>query len=51
MSCKLLAVGPNKYVGEKMNILDGAVVMLSIIEIVIGALGGSGGGPFSCSKK
>ena len=44
MTCKLLAVGPKKNAAEKMNLLDGGVVMLSIIEIVIGALGGSGGG-------
>lgn len=44
MSFKLLAIGPKKYVAEPMNILDGAVVMLSIIEIVIAAVGGSGGG-------
>lgn len=44
MSCKLLAMGPKKYVGEKMNILDGAVVSLSIIEMAIAAGGGDGGG-------
>ena len=44
MSCKLLAIGPKKYVGEPMNILDGAVVTLSIIEIVMVAVGGGGGG-------
>lgn len=45
MFCKLLAVGPKKYVGETMNILDGAVVSLSIIELTIVAAGdGEGGG-------
>ena len=45
MGCKLLAVGPKKYVGETMNILDGAVVSLSIIELTIAAAGdGDGGG-------
>ena len=45
MGCKLLAIGPKKYVGETMNILDGAVVSLSIIELVIaGASDGDGGG-------
>ena len=39
MSCKLLAIGPGKYVADRMNILDGAVVILSIIEIVIAASG------------
>lgn len=41
MSLKLLAVGPNKYVGEPMNILDGSVVCLSIFELVMAA-GGEG---------
>ena len=45
MSFKLLAIGPAKYVGDRMNILDGAVVILSIIEIVITETGdGSDGG-------
>ena len=44
MGCKLLAVGPKKYVGEPMNILDGGVVTLSIIELAIAATGGEGGG-------
>ena len=44
MTSKLLAVGPKKYCGEKMNLLDGGVVMLSIVEIVIAAGGGEGGG-------
>ena len=35
MFCKLLAIGPAKYVGDKMNILDGCVVILSVIEILI----------------
>ena len=39
MSCKLLAFGPKKYVGDKMNILDGAVVILSIIELIMSATG------------
>ena len=41
MSLKLLAVGPKKYVGEPMNILDGSVVLLSIFELVMAA-GGEG---------
>ena len=39
MSCKLLAIGPGKYVADRMNILDGAVVILSIIEIIIAQSG------------
>ena len=41
---KLLAIGPRKYVSNVMNILDGAVVMLSIVEMAMTALGGGGGG-------
>ena len=45
MSFKLLAIGPAKYVADRMNILDGAVVILSIIEIVITETGdGNDGG-------
>ena len=40
MALKLLARGPKKYTSEKMNLLDGAVVMLSIVEIIIQSLGG-----------
>ena len=35
MTSKLLAYGPAKYVGDRMNILDGCVVILSVIEIII----------------
>lgn len=44
MGCKLLAFGPKKYAGDKMNLLDGAVVILSIIEIVIAETGQAEGG-------
>lgn len=44
MCLKLLAVGPKKYSGEVMNLLDGGVVTLSIVEMVMSALGGGGGG-------
>ena len=40
---KLLAMGIKKYVSEKFNLLDGAVVLLSIIEMIMSALGGGGG--------
>ena len=43
MTLKLLARGPKKYSAERMNLLDGAVVILSIIEIIMEALGGGGG--------
>ena len=35
MSLKLLARGPKKYAREPMNLLDGAVVILSIVEIIM----------------
>jgi len=34
MGCKILAVGIGKYCGDKMNYLDGTVVLLSIFEMV-----------------
>lgn len=40
MTMKLLARGVKKYVSEKFNLLDGAVVLLSIIEMVMESLGG-----------
>lgn len=40
---KLLATGPKKYAAESMNLLDAAVVILSIIEIIIESQGGGGG--------
>lgn len=43
MVSKLLAIGPKKYMDDKMNWLDGAVVMISIIELLMTAVGGSGG--------
>ena len=35
MCIKLLAIGPKKYSSSKWNLLDGSVVMLSIVEIII----------------
>ena len=39
---KLFAIGFKKYVSEKFNLLDGAVVLLSIVEIMMDSLGGGG---------
>ena len=33
MGFKLFGLGPTKYSKDKMNFLDGAVVLISIIEI------------------
>ena len=43
MFSKIIAVGLTKYLRDKMNWLDGGVVSLSIVEIVLTAVGGSGG--------
>ena len=43
MGLKLLARGPKKYAAERMNLLDGAVVMLSIVEMIMQAVGGGSG--------
>jgi len=45
MSSKLLAIGVGKYAADKMNYIDGGVVILSVIEKVIDAiLSGEEGG-------
>ena len=41
MGLKLIAFGPIGYLRDKMNIFDGSIVMLSILEMTV--LGGSGG--------
>lgn len=38
MAVKLTAIGFNKYCADKMNYLDGGVVMLSIFELAIEAI-------------
>ena len=43
MTLKLLAFGPKKYSKEVMNLLDGGVVTLSIVEMIMSALGGGSG--------
>ena len=35
MSVKLLALGPRKYTASRWNLLDGGVVMLSLIELIL----------------
>ena len=44
MCLKLLAIGPKKYVAEPMNILDGTCVLLSVVELTIGAMNDEEGG-------
>lgn len=43
MCIKLLAIGPRKYSANVMNLLDGGVVLLSVVEMAMAALGGGGG--------
>jgi hypothetical protein len=43
MGSKLLAIGIAKYCADKMNYIDGSVVLLSIFELVIEAILGGGG--------
>jgi hypothetical protein len=43
LSAKLLATGPKKYLEDKMNWLDGTVVMISIVEMIMLATAGGGG--------
>ena len=55
MSVKLLAIGPRKYSASKWNLLDGGVVLLSIIEIIVeqqtsSTKGGSGLSAFRTFK-
>lgn len=35
MVVKLMAIGPKKYSASKWNMLDGGVVLLSIVEIIV----------------
>lgn len=45
MGSKLLAIGVGKYCADKMNYIDGSVVLLSVIEMLIDLiLSGDGGG-------
>jgi len=44
MSSKLIAVGVGKYCGDKMNYIDGSVVMLSVFEMIAEIFMSGGGG-------
>ena len=35
MAVKLLAIGVKKYSASRWNLLDGGVVLLSIVEIIV----------------
>jgi hypothetical protein len=49
MTVKLLAIGFKKYCTETMNIVDGSVVLISIVEIVMSA-GNSSGSNFQAFR-
>ena len=38
LTMKLIAVGPSRYLSDKMNYMDGGVVLMSIVELVINSL-------------
>lgn len=50
MFSKLAAIGVGKYVADKMNWLDGSVVLLSIFEIIYAAMQDEGGMNLSAFK-
>ena len=50
MFIKLNAIGPKKYIADKMNWLDGFVVNLSIFEMLMAAFSGGAGGNLSAFK-
>ena len=44
MSSKLLAIGIGKYCADKMNYIDGSVVLLSVFEMIADEVMSEGGG-------
>lgn len=44
MSLKLMAVGVKKYWTNRLNWIDGSVVMISVVELTMAAMTGSEGG-------
>ena len=49
MFSKIIAIGPKRYLADRMNYLDGAVVILSIVELAINMSGSGGSGSSSLS--
>jgi hypothetical protein len=41
MGFKLVAIGIVKYISDKMNYLDGIVVILSLVELAMSSRGGA----------
>lgn len=50
LSSKLLAIGISKYLADRMNWLDGGVVMLSVVEIVLAGVFAQEGGGLTAFK-
>jgi hypothetical protein len=51
MMIKVIAIGPKKYINDKMNWLDGLVVSLSLVEIFMYEFAeGESGGNLSAFK-
>lgn len=50
MSSKLVAIGISKYLSDRMNWLDGAVVMLSVVEIALVSVFSADGGGLTAFK-
>ena len=47
MLVKIIGLGPLRYVEDMMNVFDGIVVLVSLIEIAVTASGGNGGSGLS----
>ena len=41
MGLKIIAIGIVKYIQDKMNYLDGSVVILSLVEVIVSSGGGA----------
>lgn len=43
LAIKVFCIGPKKYIDDKMNWLDGSIVGLSLMDMILTAIIGSGG--------
>ena len=46
MSIKLFAIGPSKYAADKMNYMDGSIVVMTVVEFIF-----LSGGAFSALRS
>ena len=55
MIIKLIGMGPQRYAGDNFNLLDAAIVIVSLVEVAIEELGlgsgNQGGGAFSAFRS